>query len=98
MKAKVEWDLEGITYDEPKPRNKRVRPKGRCPLSDFNSDCSDDNYPYPSNAYLTAQSPKNSRSFWKIQVGRGESSRLTPKMSVAPDLKVLLKRPNLGSM
>ncbi len=38
MKAKVEWDLEGITYDEPKATKKRVRPAGRFPLSDFNSD------------------------------------------------------------
>ena len=37
-KATVAWDLEGITYDEQKARKKRVRPSGRHPLSDFNSD------------------------------------------------------------
>ena len=55
VRPRVEWDLEGITYDEPKPFKKRARPKGRCPFSDFDSVCSDDDYPYPSNASLTAQ-------------------------------------------
>ena len=40
----VTWDPEGPTYDEPKPRRRRrVRPQGRHPNSDFNSDSSDVN-------------------------------------------------------
>jgi hypothetical protein len=38
----VTWDPEGPTYDEPKPRRRKsVRPQGRHPNSDFNSDSSD---------------------------------------------------------
>ena len=80
MRAKVEWGLEGITYDEPKPRNKRVRPKGRCPPSDFNSDGSDDDYPYPSAASPTAQvmhpsplSALQKESDWTV-IGKGRGN------------------------
>ena len=52
VKISVTWDPAGPTFDEPKTlRKKRVRPPGRHPLSDFNSDSdvnSDDDYSAPA--------------------------------------------------
>ncbi len=64
VKASVSWDLEDTTYDEPKVRKKRVRPSGRHPLSDFNSDedvGSDDEFsPRKRSLFVTLHRPHKS--------------------------------------